>query len=81
MKNAKLVTLVLQPTDESVPEKLRPERREGVEDRRKLKTYIADDRRSGIANRRKRPSISLVFDAGFYSEVVKRAAYPYPRTG
>jgi hypothetical protein len=81
MKNVKLVTLVLQPTNESVPEKLRPERREGGPDRRKLNTYIADDRRSGIANRRKRLSLSLVFDESFYSEVVKRAAYSNPGTG
>ena len=81
MKNAKLVTLVLQPTDESVHENLRPERRQGLQDRRKLNTYIADDRRSGIANRRRRLSISLVFDGSFYSEVVKMATSPNPITG
>jgi len=30
-----------------------PEKRNGSKDRRKLHTYIAVDRRSGIANRRK----------------------------
>ena len=30
------------------------EKRKGSEDRRKLYTYIANDRRSGIADRRKR---------------------------
>ena len=29
------------------------EKRKGLEDQRKLKTYIANDRRSGIADRRK----------------------------
>jgi hypothetical protein len=29
------------------------ERRQGIEDRRKLHTYIAKDRRSGIVDRRK----------------------------
>ena len=29
------------------------ERRQGIEDRRRLHTYIAKDRRSGIADRRK----------------------------
>lgn len=30
-----------------------PEKRRGSKDRRKTKTFIADDRRSGIADRRK----------------------------
>ncbi len=81
MKNVKPVTLFLQSKDENVPEELWPERREEVQDRRKLYTYIAKDRRSGIASRRKRPSISLVFDGSFYSELVKRAIYSNHRTG
>ena len=81
MKNVKPVTLFLQSKDENVPEELWPERREEVQDRRKLNTYIATDRRSGIADRRKRPSISLVFDGSFYSELVKRAIYSNFRTG
>ena len=35
------------------PKGLKPDRREGMKDRRHLQTYLADDRRSGIANRRK----------------------------
>jgi len=73
MKKVKPVTLFLRATDENRPEELRLERREGAKERRRLYTYIADDRRSGIADRRKRLRISLVFDGNFYSEVVKRA--------
>jgi hypothetical protein len=81
MKNLRPVTLFLQTTDDNVPEELWPERREEVQDRRKLNTYIANDRRSGIADRRNRPSISLLFDGDFYSEVFKRAIYSNHRTG
>jgi hypothetical protein len=80
MKNTRPVTLFLQPTDDNVPEELWPERREAAQDRRKLNTYLASDRRSGIADRRKRPSISLVFDGDFYSEVFKMANYSNHRT-
>jgi len=31
------------------------DRRKATEDRRKLQTFVADDRRSGIADRRKMP--------------------------
>ena len=34
-----------------------PEKRLNKEDRRKIPTYIADDRRSGIADRRKRKKV------------------------
>jgi len=53
MKNGKVVDVYLERADENSPAKLRPERRKGVKDRRTLHTYIADDRRSGIADRRK----------------------------
>lgn len=33
------------------------ERRSGLEDRRKVNTFIADDRRSGIADRRRKEKI------------------------
>ena len=33
-----------------------PEKRKGRNDRRKINTFIADDRRSGIAERRKLPN-------------------------
>ena len=81
MKNLKPVTLVLQSRDENVPEELRMERRKKVQDRRKLNTYIANDRRNGIADRRRRQSVSLVFDGDFYSEVIKRARYSNLKTG
>ena len=54
MEKVRPVILFLEPTDENVPRELRPERRRGLEDRRKLHTYIFDDRRSGKADRRKR---------------------------
>jgi len=55
MKNGKVVDVYLERVDENAPAKLRPELRKGLKDRRKLHTYIADDRRSGIAGRRKPP--------------------------
>ena len=55
MQHVKIVDVYLERADEHTPAKLRPELRKGVKDRRKLHTYIADDRRSGIADRRKRP--------------------------
>jgi hypothetical protein len=50
-----LVDLYLERANENSPARLRPEQRKGVKDRRSLHTYIADDRRSGIADRRKIP--------------------------
>jgi hypothetical protein len=55
MKNIKVVDVYLERADENAPAKLRPQLRKGLADRRKLHTYIANDRRSGIADRRKRP--------------------------
>jgi hypothetical protein len=39
-----------------MPNGLRPDKRKSENDRRQLDTYLADDRRSGIVNRRKRKS-------------------------
>jgi hypothetical protein len=55
MRNVKVVDVYLERIDENSPAKLRPERRQSVKDRRTLHTYIADDRRSGLADRRKGP--------------------------
>jgi len=55
MPNVKVVDVYLERADENAPAKLRPELRKGQTDRRKLNTYIANDRRSGIADRRKQP--------------------------
>jgi hypothetical protein len=55
MKNIKVVDVYLERVNENSPAKLRPERRKSVKDRRMLHTYIADDRRSGLADRRKGP--------------------------
>jgi hypothetical protein len=54
MEEARPVAMFIEPTDLNVPKELRPERRRGSKERRKLHTYIYDDRRSGIADRRKR---------------------------
>ena len=48
------VILPLEPTEEELAKMTLRERRMGLRDRRKIPTYIADDRRSGIADRRKR---------------------------
>ena len=55
MKNNKIVDVYLERADENSPAKLRPERRKGAKDRRMLHTYLANDRRSGLADRRKVP--------------------------
>ena len=49
----KPVVIHLKPTEEELARMILRERRMGSRDRRKLPTYIADDRRSGIADRRK----------------------------
>jgi hypothetical protein len=48
------VIFFFDPDDETVPRELRPERRRGEKDRRKLNTYLFNDRRSGKVDRRKR---------------------------
>ena len=41
-------------TDERIRKSSFVERRSGLKDRRKIHTYLADDRRCGIADRRKK---------------------------
>lgn len=53
-KHIRPVILYLEPTDEKLAKLILPERRTHQKDRRKVYTYIADDRRSGIADRRKK---------------------------
>ena len=45
--------LKIGPPDKPYAKLIFPENRFGLDDRRKLHTYIAKDRRSGIADRRK----------------------------
>ena len=54
-KNRKKREIVLKigPSDRPYAKLYVKEKRKGLEDRRKLQTYIANDRRSGIADRRK----------------------------
>ena len=59
MKNDKVVDVYLERADENSPAKLQPERRKGAKERRTLHTYIANDRRSGLADRRKGPTTQL----------------------
>jgi len=47
------VILHLEPTSEELVKLMLRERRKFSKDRRKMHTYLADDRRSGIADRRK----------------------------
>jgi hypothetical protein len=54
MKDIRPVVFFIGPHDKNVPKELRPDRRRRFKDRRQLYTYVADDRRSGIADRRKR---------------------------
>jgi len=42
------------PPDNHFPDNIFIERRKGLADRRRLHTYIANDRRSGIIDRRKK---------------------------
>jgi hypothetical protein len=55
-KHIRPVILNLEPTDEKLAKLILQERRIRQKDRRKLHTYIAEDRRSGIADRRKKSS-------------------------
>ena len=47
------VVIEIGPSNSPYAKIILPEKRNGPKDRRKLHTYIAVDRRSGIANRRK----------------------------
>ena len=51
-KNAKDAVTMIELQDETSPKELRPNRRRGPKDRRKLGTYVADDRRCGVVDRR-----------------------------
>jgi hypothetical protein len=50
------VILNLEPTEEELSKVNLRERRNGLQDRRMIPTYIANDRRCGIADRRKQSS-------------------------
>jgi hypothetical protein len=50
----KEIVLKIGPSDRPYAKVYTTEKRKGSEDRRKLHTYIGNDRRSGIADRRKR---------------------------
>ncbi|MGD8992163.1 MAG: hypothetical protein PVI00_11985 [Desulfobacterales bacterium] len=52
-KKSKKSTIKIGPSDKPYAKLIFTEKRFGLYDRRKLHTYIADDRRSGIADRRK----------------------------
>ena len=53
LKNIRPVIISLKPTKEELAKILFRDRRVGLKNRRKLCTYIADDRRNGVADRRK----------------------------
>jgi hypothetical protein len=52
-ENGRQVVIEIGPSNNPYAKIILPEKRIGPEDRRKLYTFIADDRRSGKANRRK----------------------------
>ncbi len=52
-KNVKKVVVIIGPSDNPYAKILLPEKRKGLKDRRKIHTYVAKDRRSGIVERRK----------------------------
>ena len=51
----KEIVFKIDPDDRPYAKIILRERRTDQKDRRKIHTYISDDRRSGIADRRKRP--------------------------
>ena len=53
LDNIRPVLINLEPTNEELAKLPLRERRVGLKNRRKLHTYIADDRRSAINDRRK----------------------------
>ena len=53
LKKRKESTIKIGPSDKPYAKLIFTEKLSGINDRRKLHTYIADDRRSGIADRRK----------------------------
>lgn len=56
-ENKKQATYEIGPAGQAYAKITIPEKRSGPRDRRKLHTYIADDRRSGIADRRKKKKV------------------------
>ena len=52
-KNSQEIVIEVGPPGSPYAKIIRRERRLGIEDRRKLKTYIANDRRKGLPDRRK----------------------------
>jgi hypothetical protein len=52
IENIRPVLINLEPTHEELAKLLLRERRAGLKERRKLYTFIADDRRSGLTDRR-----------------------------
>jgi hypothetical protein len=59
MKNVKVVDVYRKPHDDKTIPDLQPKMRKGPKDGRILHTYIANNRRSGLADRRKRPVIDF----------------------
>ncbi len=51
-QNVKKVVVTIGPSDSPYAKVLLPEKRTGEKDRRKLGTFVAQDRRSGVADRR-----------------------------
>ena len=51
-KTAKNEFTIIEPKDKTILKDLRPDRRRGPKDRRKLYTYVAEDRRCGVVDRR-----------------------------
>jgi hypothetical protein len=51
-KNSEKIVIEVGPPGRPYAKIIRTERRLGIEDRRKLKTYIAIDRRKGLPDRR-----------------------------
>ena len=59
-KKSEKVVITVGPPNNPYGKIIRPERRSGLEDRRRLDTYIADDRRVGLADRRDNERFSPV---------------------
>ena len=51
-KIAKNAVAFVKPKDETGSREMRPDRRKGPKDRRQIHTYVADDRRCGVVDRR-----------------------------
>ena len=52
-KNVKKIVVTVGPSNHPYAKILLPEKRKGLKDRRKMYTYVAKERRSGIVERRK----------------------------